>query len=265
MAGDCTTIVVTCASGVMEIVLDRPDLLNSINTAMRAELSRAFAQAETDRTIRCVLLTGNGRAFCAGQDLGERKPLPDGQKYDLSLALEGEYNPLLRQITNLPKPVVCAVNGVAAGAGVSLALAADITFAARSARFVLSFANIGLGPDCGASWLLPRLIGPQRAAGFAMSGDPVSATQAEAWGMIWRCIPDEELIPSARSFARQLAVKGPLALAATKRALAASWHNTFSAQLDLERDSQQALGYSDDYTEGVAAFRDKRMARFGGR
>lgn len=156
-----TTLVLTRSGPVQEIALNRPDLLNSVNSAMRTELSRAFANAQADQTIRCILLTGTGRAFCAGQDLG---PLADGQKYDLSQSLENEYNPLLRQMAALEKPLVCAVNGVAAGAEVGLALASDITFAAERARFVLSFANIGLSPDCGVSWSLPRLIGPQHAA-----------------------------------------------------------------------------------------------------
>ncbi len=259
------TIRVSRFERVLEIRLARPERLNAVNTAMRAELARAVALAAADDAIRAVLLTAEGRAFCVGQDLGERAPLPDGRKHDLSLALDREYNPLFRALAGLEKPVVAAVNGVAAGAGVSLALAADVTFAAASARFILSFANLGLGPDCGASWLLPRLVGPQRAAAIAMSGEPVAAGEAAGWGLIWRAVPDEELQAQALAFATHLAGKGPLALAATKAALAASWRHDLSTQLDLERDQQQRLGYSDDYTEGVAAFRDRRPADFRGR
>lgn len=264
MSADFTTIRVQQAGPVLEITLDRPDCLNAVNTAMRAELSRAVTLAADSRDVRAVLLTGAGRGFCAGQDLGERQPLPHGKTRDLSLALDREYNPLLRQIAALEKPVVCAVNGVAAGAGVGLALAADVTFAARSARFVLSFANIGLGPDCGTSWRLPRLIGPQRAAAIALGGEAVPAEKAAGWGMIWQCLPDAELLPAARDFAALLAGKGPLALRATKALLAASWRNGFSAQLDLERDSQQRLGYTGDYAEAMAAFRDRRPPHFRG-
>ena len=259
------TLEVAADGAVLEIRLSRPRRLNAINTAMRAELRQVVAEAAADESVRVLLLTGAGRGFCVGQDLGERAPLADGRKHDLSLALDREYNPLFRELAALPKPLICAVNGVAAGAGVSLALAADVSFAAASARFILSFANIGLGPDCGASWLLPRLVGPQRAAAIAMSGQPVTAAEAERWGMIWRAVADDELLAVARAFAAGLAGKGPLALAATRRALAASWGNPLSAQLDLERDQQQRLGYSDDYAEGVAAFREKREAVFRGR
>lgn len=260
-----TTIDCQLDEGILQIALNRPDLLNSVNTAMRAELSEAFSKASVDPDIRVVLLTGNGRAFCAGQDLGERKPLPDGQKHDLGKSLDREYNPLMRQIAACEKPLIAAVNGVAAGAGVSLALMADVTFASNKARFVLSFANIGLGPDCGASWMLPRLIGAQRAKAFAMSGQPVNAESAAAWGMIWQAVPAEELLSAAREFSHTLAAKGPLALAVAKRTMNDGWENSFSEQLDLERDTQRELGLTDDYTEGVAAFREKRPAQFQGR
>jgi len=260
-----TTIECNLAENVLQITLDRPDLLNAINAQMRTELSEAFNLAATNQQVRAILLTGNGRAFCAGQDLGERPPLPDGRKYDLGEGLENEYNPLMRQLASLEKPLIAAVNGVAAGAGVSLGLAADVTFASDNARFIASFSNIGLGPDCGASWILPHLIGPQRAKAFLMSGQPVTAQTAAEWGMIWQALPAEELLPAAREFACALAAKGPLSLAAIKRTTNAAWGNSYADQLDLERDTQRQVGLSDDYTEGLAAFREKRKAVFTGR
>lgn len=258
-------VAIEIADGVLTIRLNRPDRLNAINGAMREDLKAAFARAESDDSVRAVLLTGNGRAFCTGQDLAERKPLPDGAKYDLGQSLEEGYGPLIRTITGLPKPVVAAVNGVAAGAGASLALLSDVAFASTSARFVFSFANIGLAPDCGATWTLPRLVGTQRAKAIAMGGEPVSAQDAERWGMIWKVLPPEELIDVAHDFAARLAAKGPQALATIKQLVDESSSNTFAEQLDRERDCQRALGLTEDYAEGVAAFWEKRPPRFTGR
>lgn len=255
----------TVDDGVAILTLNRPDQLNSFNAAMRRALNEAIDKAVADEAVRCLLITGAGRGFCAGQDLGERKPLPNGEKHDLSLTLDADYNPLMRKLDALEKPIVCAVNGVAAGAGVSLALSSDICFASEKARFILSFVNIGLAPDCGATWILPRLIGPQRALAFALSGEAVPARQAEQWGMIWQCVGEEELMPTALAFAKNLATKAPGSLGAIRQAMRAAWRNSLSEQLDLERDTQQRLGYTDDYGEGVTAFRERRTPRFAGR
>lgn len=258
------TILYAVEDGVALITLNRPDHLNAFNAAMRSALAEAVDRAAADPAVRCILLTGAGRGFCAGQDLSERKPLPDGAKHDLSQTLEQEYNPFFRKLDALEKPIVCAVNGVAAGAGVSLALAADVTFAAQQARFILAFVNIGLAPDCGATWSLPRLIGQQRAMALALSGEPVGAAEAAQWGLVWRCVADEHLLPEAMAFARRLATRAPLSLATIRHNIRAAWRHDFSGQLDLERDSQQRLGYTDDYGEGVTAFRERRAPRFTG-
>ena len=259
------TIGYAVEDGVALLTLNRPDQLNCFNAVMRRELNEAVDAAVADNAVRCLFITGAGRGFCAGQDLGERKPLPNGEKHDLSLTLNAEYNPLMRKLDALEKPIVCAINGVAAGAGVSLALSSDVCFASEKARFILSFVNIGLAPDCGATWVLPRLIGQQRALGFALSGEAIPAPQAEQWGMIWKCVSEEELVPTALAFARGLATKAPGSLAAIRQQMRAAWRNTLSEQLDLERDTQQRLGYTDDYGEGVTAFRERRAPRFTGR
>jgi len=259
------TIRYSVEQGVAIITLERPDHLNSVNAVMRRELNEAIDDAVADAEVRCLLVTGAGRGFCAGQDLGERKPLNNGEKHDLSLTLDREYNPLLRKLDALQKPVVCAVNGVAAGAGVSLALASDVCFAAEHARFILSFVNIGLSPDCGATWLLPRLLGPQRALAFALSGEAITAPQAAQWGMIWKCVEEEQLMPAALAFAQGLAAKAPGSLAAIRQGMRAAWRNSFSDQLDMERDTQQRLGFTEDYSEGVSAFRERRAPSFTGR
>lgn len=265
MTDDAPTILFTVEDGVATLTLNRPEQLNAFNGAMRTELSEAVDRAVADDSVRCLLITGAGRGFSAGQDLSERKPLPDGARHDLSRTLDAEYNPLLRKLEGLDKPLVCAVNGVAAGAGTSLALSADLTFAATSARFVLSFVNIGLAPDCGATWMLPRLIGQQRALAFALSGEAITAPEAATWGMIWKCVPDEDLMPQAMAFARKLASRAPGSLRAIRQNMRAAWRNDFAEQLDLERDTQQQLGYTDDYGEGVTAFRERREPRFTGR
>ena len=229
--------------------------------ALRAALERARDDAET----RAVLLTGAGRGFCAGQDLSDRVAATDGAPVDLGQTLERLYNPLIRLIRSIEKPVVCAVNGVAAGAGANIALACDIVLAARSARFIEAFSKIGLGPDAGGSWSLARLVGEARAKGMCMTAAPIGAEQAEAWGLIWRAVDDEALAAEATALAGSLAAGPTLGLGLTKRAIQAAATNTLDAQLDLERDLQRIAGNSADYAEGVAAFFEKRAPAFQGR
>jgi 2-(1,2-epoxy-1,2-dihydrophenyl)acetyl-CoA isomerase len=260
-----TAIEYSVAAGVATIALNRPDKLNSFNETMHGELRDALGAARDDAEIRCVLLTGRGRGFCAGQDLGDRATQPGDAPPDLGATLERHYNPLVRALHALPKPVVCAVNGVAAGAGASIALACDVVLAARSARFIQSFCKIGLLPDSGGTWILPRLLGHARAAGLALLGDALSAEQAAEWGLIWKCVDDERLGAESDALARHFASQPTRGLAAIKRALLASWTNTLDAQLDLERDLQRELGRSEDYREGVAAFLAKRTPVFRGR
>jgi len=251
--------------GVARLTLNRPERLNSFTPALHAELRAALERLRRDDRVRAVLLTGAGRGFCAGQDLGERSVAPDEGAPDLGESLEHHYNPLIRQLRELPLPVVCAVNGVAAGAGANLALACDIVLAARSASFVQAFCRIGLLPDCGGSWLLPRLVGMARAKGLALLGERLSAEQAEQWGLIWRCVDDDALADEALALARHLASQPTYGLALTKRALHASADNSLDEQLDLERDLQRLAGRSEDYREGVGAFLAKRPPQFKGR
>ncbi|MEX0730224.1 MAG: 2-(1,2-epoxy-1,2-dihydrophenyl)acetyl-CoA isomerase PaaG [Aquisalimonadaceae bacterium] len=250
--------------GVAVITLNRPERLNAFTAEMHAELRQALQEARADGSVRCVLITGAGRGFCAGQDLGQRKPDPDGAAPDLGASLDENYNPLIRMLRGLPMPVVAAVNGVAAGSGANLALACDIVLAARSASFVQAFCRIGLIPDAGGSWALPRLVGQARAMALAMLGDKLPAHQAAEWGLIWRCVDDDALLPEARSLARHLALQPTTGLALTKQAINASWGNSLDQQLDLERDLQRQAGHSEDYREGVAAFTGKRKPKFKG-
>ncbi|WP_082502384.1 MULTISPECIES: 2-(1,2-epoxy-1,2-dihydrophenyl)acetyl-CoA isomerase PaaG [unclassified Erwinia] len=251
--------------GVLQLTLNRPQRLNSFNPAMHLALAAALERAETDDAVRCVLLTGAGRAFCAGQDLSDRRTRPGDNPADLGLSVEKHYNPLIRRLTALPKPVVGAINGVAAGAGASLALACDLTLAARSASFLFSFCRVGLVPDSGASWFLPRKVGYARAAGMALLGDKIGAEQALNWGLIWQVWEDDQLENACMQLAQRLAGQATAALGMTKRALQAAATHTLSQQLDLERDLQQQAGRSDDYREGVNAFLTKRQAHFSGR
>jgi len=260
-----STIECTLAAGVATIALNRPDKLNSFNETMHTELRAALAAARDDDAVRCVLLTGRGRGFCAGQDLGDRAVGPDSAPPDLGATLDRNWNPLARALRTMPKPVVCAVNGVAAGAGASVALACDLVIAARGAKFIQSFCKIGLLPDSGGTWILPRLVGSARAAGLALLGDALSAEQAAAWGLIWKCVDDDRLVEETETLARHLATQPTKGLAAIKQALLVSSTNTLDEQLDLERDSQRALGRSEDYREGVAAFLAKRTPVFKGR
>ncbi len=263
MAGE--TVLVDRIGGVTRLTLNRPDRLNSFTLEMHAALRAALTTIESDDACRAVVLTGAGRGFCAGQDLAARKMAPGGPPPDLGESLEQNYNPLIRRMRALPKPIVVAVNGVAAGAGANLALNGDIVLAARSARFIQSFTKLGLVPDAGGTWLLPRLIGEARAKAAVMLGDPITAEQAEDWGLIWRVVEDDRLEEEAMSLATRLSQGPTLGYAAHKRAIQAAATNSYDHQLDLERDEQRELGRSPDYQEGVAAFLEKRPPRFTGK
>ena len=238
--------------------------MNSFNDAMHAEVRDALDRVRTDASLRVLLLTGAGRAFCAGQDLADRAVAPGAEPVDLGASIERNYRPLVLALRRLPLPVVCAVNGVAAGAGANIALACDIVIAAKSATFIQAFSKIGLIPDSGGTYFLPRLVGTARAMGLAMLGERLIAEQAAEWGLIWQCVDDGELHAAVEKLLRTLAGAPTAGLAATKRALYASADNSLETQLDLERDLQRMLGRSDDYREGVAAFTAKRAPRFGG-
>lgn len=257
-------IVRELRGGVMTITLNRPDVLNSCNRAMVAELRAAFDEAAARDAVRAVLLTGAGRAFCAGQDLAEAVPPEPEPVPEIADIVEG-YNALIRAMRALEKPVVAAVNGVAAGAGANIALACDIVLAAESASFIQAFAKIGLVPDNGGTFFLPRLVGMARATSLAMLGDRVSAAQAVEWGMIYRAVPADSLPGAARELAAHLATQPTRGLGLIKRALNASLANDLSAQLDVERDLQREAGGTADYLEGVRAFQAKRAPTFVGR
>jgi 2-(1,2-epoxy-1,2-dihydrophenyl)acetyl-CoA isomerase len=249
--------------GVLTLILNRPERLNALNAALIEALSAGIKRAEADPDCRVVLITGAGRGFCAGADLANRAFAPGQTRPDLGEALENGLNPIIRGIRNLPKPVVCAVNGPAAGAGANIALACDIVLAAKAAQFLQAFARIGLISDAGGTFVLPRLIGDARARALMMMAEPIGAERAEAIGMIYRAVDDEDLMGEAHTVAERLAAGSTHALGLMKRALAASPTNTLDVQLDLERDLQREAGASDDYIEGVRAFLDKRPANFG--
>ena len=258
-----SSILVSLDAGVLCVTLNRPDKLNAFDPEMHQLLKAALERARDEPEVRAVLLTGTGKGFCAGQDLSQRNVAPGAAPIDLAVTIGSYYNPLVRRMRELPKPIVCAVNGVAAGAGANIALACDLVLAARSASFLQAFSRIGLLPDSGGTYFLPRLAGTARAMGLALLGDKLSAEDAERWGLIWKVVDDALLMEQSMSLARTLAEGPTRAYAAIKKAFYAQ--NTFDAQLDLERDLQRELGYSEDYREGVAAFMQKRKPVFKGK
>ena len=252
-------------AGVLTITLNRPDRLNAFNEPMHLALRAAFERAHDEDAIRAVLLTGAGRGFCAGQDLGDRDPRKMDAPPDLGYTLETFYIPTLKLIRSLEKPVIAAVNGVAAGAGANIALACDIVLAAKSAKFIQAFARIGLVPDAGGSWSLPRLLGEARAKALALTAEPLPADRAAEWGLIWKAVEDEALMSEARALAATFAAGPTRGLGLTKQIIQAAATNSFEEQLELERDTQRIAGRSADYAEGVSAFLDKRKPSFQGR
>ena len=257
------TILAQLSGGVLRLTLNRPDRMNAFTEEMHLALRAQLDRARTEPEVRAVLITGAGRGFCAGQDLGERDPSKG--RADLGHTIGTFYNPLIRQIRALEKPVICAVNGVAAGAGANIALACDIVLAAESARFIQAFSKLGLVPDAGGSWFLTRLLGEARAKALAMTAEPLDALQAAEWGLIWRAVPDERLLTVAEHLAGKLAAGPTLGIGLTKRAIQAASTNPLDAQLELELEFQRRAGFSDDYAEGVAAFLEKRKPEFRGR
>ena len=255
------TIDFKADGAVARITLKRPDRLNSFTAHMHEELREALAGLGEARVI---VLTGEGRGFCAGQDLNDRAVAP-GEAVDLGATVQSSWNPLVRTLAALPQPIIARVNGVAAGAGASLAMACDLVIAARSAKFIQSFAAIGLVPDTGGSWHLTRHLGQARAMGLALTGEPLSAQQAADWGLIWKCVDDSELDATVDDLAEKLAAMPPLGLAAIKRMIRTSWDRSLDEELDLQRDEMRRLGFTEDYREGVAAFLEKRKPTFTGR
>ncbi len=258
------TIQYSLADAVARLTLNRPEKLNSFNGEMHAEVRDAIGRVGKDGA-RVLVLTGAGRGFCAGQDLGDRQVAPGGARADLGESIERNYKPLILSLRSLTVPTIAAVNGVAAGAGASLALACDIVIATRSASFIQAFSKLGLVPDSGATWLLPRLVGHARALGLAMLGERLPAADAAAWGLIWRCVEDADFGTVVDKLAVELAAAPTRGMVRTREAMLGSWTQTLAEQLDVERDFQRELGFTDDYAEGVAAFAEKRTPRFAGR
>ncbi len=255
------TIRLEIADRIARITLNRPDRLNSFTREMHGELAAAL---DASADARVIIFTGAGRGFCAGQDLNDRAVGP-GKTVDLGETVEASWNPLIRRLATMPQPVIARVNGVAAGAGANIALACDLVVAAKSAKFIQSFSALGLIPDSGGSWHLPRLVGQARALGLALTGEPLPAERAAEWGLIWKCVDDDALDAELDALAAKLASLPPLGLAAIKGIMRSTWSRTLDQELDLQRDEMRRLGFTADYREGVAAFLEKRPAKFEGR
>ncbi len=255
------TIAFKVEGGIARLTLNRPERLNSFTVQMHEETADALGKLGD---ARCLILTGAGRGFCAGQDLNDRAVAPS-EKVDLGESVEQRYNPLIRTLVSLPMPVIARVNGVAAGAGANIALACDIVVAAKSAKFIQSFAAIGLIPDSGGTWVLPRLVGQARALGLALTGEPLAAERAAEWGLIWKAVDDDRLDAEVDALAARFAAGPTMGLARIKKMIRESWGQSLDSELDRQRDAMRELGFSDDYREGVAAFMEKRKPNFTGK
>ncbi|MEJ7886983.1 2-(1,2-epoxy-1,2-dihydrophenyl)acetyl-CoA isomerase PaaG [Acinetobacter baumannii] len=262
---DYQNIIAEEKNGVGYLTFNRPKALNSFNVDMHREVAEVLNQWTKNPEVRCVVISGEGRGFCAGQDLGDRVVDPNAEAPDLGYSIETHYNPLIKTIVNMPKPVICAVNGVAAGAGANIALACDLVIAAKSANFVQAFCRLGLVPDSAGTWFLPRAVGHARAMGLALLGDKLPAETAKEWGMIWDVVEDAELKAKVTELAERLAKQPTFGLSLIKKAIHQSSNNTFDEQVLLERDLQRIAGRSEDYREGVQAFMNKREPNFKGR
>ncbi|MHC0018905.1 2-(1,2-epoxy-1,2-dihydrophenyl)acetyl-CoA isomerase PaaG [Acinetobacter pittii] len=262
---DYQNIIAEEKNGVGYLTFNRPKALNSFNVDMHREVAEVLNQWTKNSDVRCVVISGEGRGFCAGQDLGDRVVDPNAEAPDLGYSIETYYNPLIKTIVNMPKPVICAVNGVAAGAGANIALACDLVIAAKSANFVQAFCRLGLVPDSAGTWFLPRAVGHARAMGLTLLGDKLPAETAKEWGMIWDVVEDAELKTKVTEIAERLAKQPTFGLSLIKKAIHQSSNNTFDEQVLLERDLQRIAGRSEDYREGVQAFMNKREPNFKGR